>query len=290
MALNKRKITLCWPNYIGEAALSGGSWEADLPLAHIQNAVFAVRARSTDLSSTSTRLDIALPRLRPVGAVAIAAHNLSSTAQWRIRVYADSAGTELLYDSASLPAWPALYQSTDLEWEYDNYWLGTLGEEDRKDFTPLAYHVFNAQIGRTISIEIDDANNSDGYIEIGRVLSANVWQPTYNAAYGIQYGHDIDTEFEVAGDPQRTSYADPALPKRTVSVAFEHLDEGEAIQRMLGLQRDLGLHRELLYLPELTESPDTWRRTFVGRLAQTDPIANPYHATYTHTLSLQEIL
>ena len=67
MALNKRKITLCWPNYIGEAALSGGSWEADLPLAHIQNAVFAVRARSTDLSSTSTRP--LTPRTVPVATV-----------------------------------------------------------------------------------------------------------------------------------------------------------------------------------------------------------------------------
>jgi len=290
MALDNRKITLCWPNYTDEATLAGGSWEPGLPLDHLQDGIFAVRARSVDLATASTTLTATLPRLRPVGAVALAAHNLSATAQWRVRIYADAGGTQLLYDSGMLPAWPALYQSPDLEWEYDNYWLGTLGEEDRQEFTALAYHVHEVQIARAVRIDIDDASNAAGYIELGRVLIANVWQPTFNAAYGIQYGHEIDTQFETAGDPQRTQYAEPSLPKRTVQAALEHLDEGEAVQSMLGMQRDLGLHRELLYLPELTTSPATWRRAFISRLTQPDPIAHPYHATYTHSLSLQEIL
>lgn len=290
MALDNRKITLCWPNYIDEAALSGGDWEPGLPRENLQNGVFAVRARSVDLLPDSTAMTAAFPRIRPVGAVALAAHNLSADAQWRVRIYADAAAAELIYDSGALPVWPALYQSTDLEWEYDNFWLGTLGEEDRKEFTALTYHVHEVQIGHAVRVDIDDSANADGYVEIGRVLIANVWQPKYNAAYGIQYGHVIDTQFETAGDPQRTEYADPVLPKRTVQASLEHLDEGEAVQSMLGLQRDLGVRRELLYLPELTASPATWRRAFIARLKEPDPIANPYYATYTHSLSLQEIL
>lgn len=290
MALDNRKITLCWPNYISEAALSGGSWEASLPLEHVQDGIFAVRARSTDLATASTTLTATLPRQRPVGAVALAAHNLSATAEWRVRVYADAGATDLLYDSGALPAWPALYQSPDLEWEYDNFWLGTLSEEDRNEFTPLAYHVFDVQIGRVVTIDIEDPDNTAGWVSLGRVVVANVWQPTYNAAYGIQYSHVIDTEFEVAGDPQRTRYPAPVLPKRMVQGAFEHLNDQEAVQGMLGMQRDLGLHRELLYLPELTTTPQTWRRAFIAQNTQVDPITHPYHATYTYSFSLQEIL
>lgn len=290
MALDNRKITLCWPNYLDEAELSGGSWEAGLPLSHMQDAAFAVRARSVNLATSSTTINVMLPRLRPVGATALAAHNLSADAEWRIRIYTDSDATQLLYDSGMVPAWPALYQSTDLEWEYDRFWSGLLGDEDREEFTPLAYHVHTAQVGRRLRIDIADPGNPDGYIEIGRLLVANVWQPRYNAAYGIQYGHAIDTRFETAGDSRRTRYAAPAQPKRTVQGSLEHLDEQEAVQAMLAMQRELGVHRELLYLPELTATAQTWRRTFIGQLMQPDPVAHPYHATYTHAFSLQEIL
>lgn len=288
--LETGKITLCWPNYIDTAALSGGSWEAELPIKHAANPTFAVRARSTDLDAASTQFSVAMARIRPVAAAALAAHNLSTDAEWRIYVYADAGQQELRYDSGWLRVWPALYQSTDLEWEYDTFWAGLPTAEDRDDFTALATHFFRVQVAACVRIEISDPGNPDGYVELGRAMVSDAWQPRFNASFGIQHGHEIATEFETAGDAAQTRYAEPKAPKRTVQLSLDHLSETEGVQRMLGLQRTQGLHRDLLYAYSIAPSPENWRRTFIGQLAQADPLTHPYHATHTTQLSIQEVL
>lgn len=289
--LEEGKLILCWPNHVNEGAISGGGWESELPVSKLLDPTFAEQARSVDTAPGNTQMLLTISRFRPIGVVALAAHNLTAVANWRVTVYFDQAGTGVLWQSDWMRVWPAVYASSELEWEYDNYWGGEFDDADRESFTPLAtLFLPNAQVGQSVRVEIDDASNPAGFVSLGRLFVSNVWQPNYNMSYGVQWGYDIDTQFETAGDANRTEYADPATPKRTVSFALEHLDREEGFRRALAAQRQIGLHGEILYAQEVTPSPESFATTFIARQVQVSPLAHPYFNTYTNAMALREIL
>ena len=289
MALDPTKVTLCWPNRIDEAALTGGSFETGLPLSLVQDRVMAVQAQTTDTQPSSTWFDITLSRARPVQTVALAAHNLTASAQYRVRIYADVDQVQLLWDSGRVDVWPAVYSTDQLEWEYDNFWSGNLDDEERGQYTPLmTVFADEIQMAHALRVELYDTSNPDGAIRLGRVFLGDAWQPAYNASYGITHGFDDATDVVEAGD--RTEYFDRKRLRRTASLALEHLSEAEAYQRIYALQRTEGTSGELLYAYRLDNTPENFSRVFLARQQQLDVLAHPYFATHTGALNLLEVL
>ncbi|WP_353980933.1 hypothetical protein [Salinicola endophyticus] len=289
MALNPDTITLCWPNRVERATLSGGAWLDSLPLTLAQDPTLAVRCKSQNADPASTWFDITLDKPRPIQCLAIAAHSFSAPARYRVRIYGDTDRQFLLWDSAWQTVWPQLFATSELEWEYDNYWLGTIAEEDRALYTPLlTVFADEVQLAQQVRVEIDDAGNPEGAVRFGRVFLADAWQPATNVSYGIQHGFDNATEFAEAGD--RTEYADVKRQRRTATFSLDWLSEEEAYQRLYSLQRVLGTHGELVYAFNLAARPENFARTFLARQQQLDPLAQPYAFTHTHSLKLLEIL
>jgi hypothetical protein len=89
-------ILIAYPNRIDSAALAGGSWTTAFPLANVADTRLGKAARSADATRTSTRMRIKLANACKLRAVALAAHNMSSTARWRVR--ASTAPLDLLFD------------------------------------------------------------------------------------------------------------------------------------------------------------------------------------------------
>ena len=292
MALRDGCVTLCWPNLIQESTLSGGSWNTKFPLSHMSDPVIQKASRTTDLQLSSTQFDMEISRFRPVSVVALLNHNISTAGLWRIRFYTDTAQTDEVWDTGWKDIWPAVYATAELEWEYDNFWYGTLDQDDIDRFTNLAFQ-FNkdsSPIIRSVKVEIDDQSNTDGYIKIGRLFVSDAWQPAKSAQYGIQYGYSIGTTFEVAENRNMTEYADPKIPKRTVNFTLAHMNSEEGFRRTLTLQRDQGIHQEILYTENPTPDPIGFQKTFVGRLDNPSALTHPYYQSFENSISLIEIL
>ena len=225
--------------------------------------------------------------MRPCGVVALAAHNLSVDATWRIQVWSDTDG--LLEDSGERLIWPGVFQSYELLWEDDNFWTGQPSAEDLERFTPLATWWFDrAWVTHRVTIDITDPGNPDGYIEIGRVVLADVWQPQYNMSYGIQWAYVDPTEVDEALDG--TEHFDERPQVRTVSMAFDWLDEFEAFARMFRMRRDLGISRELLFAYRLKQDSTYIQRTMLARALESDPLTHPNAVRHAHSVALKEIL
>ncbi|OLO06729.1 hypothetical protein BTW08_15935 [Salinicola sp. MH3R3-1] len=289
MALDPDRITLCWPNVIDTATLSGGAWLDSLPLELVQDEILAVRCKSADAAPASTWFDITLDKPRPVQCLALPAHSMSATARYRVRIYGDAAQQFLLWDSAWQTVWPQLFATSELEWEYDNFWFGTISEDDRALYTPLlTVFADDVQLAQSVRVEIDDVGNSEGAVRLGRVFLSDAWQPKFNVSHGVQHGFDSATTFEEAGD--RTEYADIKRQRRTASFSLDWLSEEEAYQRIYSLQRVLGTHGELLYAFNLASRPESFARTFLARQQQLDALSQPYANTHTNKVNLLEIL
>lgn len=284
-------VTLCWPNWITRGEVSGGSWSTEFPITNVEDPVFAKVARSADTSLTSTQFSVSLDRSTPVGLVCLANHNLTSAAQWKISCYFDTAQTQLALEIDWFNVWPSVYATSELEWEYDNFWLGTYDDSDRENFTSLATKFFDdIQVIQSVKIEIDDQSNPEGYVYMGRVFVSDVWQPTYSAQYGIEYGFEVGTTFDVADNPEMTRFPDVKTPKRTVSFTLGTLSQEEGFRRVQTMKRDQGLHREILYTETTDPTPEGFQKTFIGQLQDVSPLSHPYYQTFASSINLMEVL
>ena len=282
MALDSEKITLCWPNYVNEASLSGGNWSSQMPVDFLKSQLFSRKAVSTTADPSHTQIWMQLGRFKPVHVVAIAAHNLTATARWRARGYYGQYFTAELFDTGWVEVWPAVYSTAELEWEFDTFWLGTLTEADRIDFTPLSYLFLDSpHLCQSLHVEIYDPQNPAGYVAIGRLFVSDAWQPEINMAYGVTYGYENSTTVVEANDPNRTEHFDPTTPKRTMSFTLDALSEAEAFNRIHRMQRVQGVHNEVFVAEGVEYRQEKLNRVFIGRITEPDPISQPYYQTYS---------
>lgn len=291
MALDPNKIALCWPNYIERATVSGGRWLPTLPLEHVQDRRFSVVSKSRSLNPADTQYWIKMPKRERIHALAMPAHNMSAFATVRARVYRDTAGTDLIYDTGWQNVWPVLYGLDDVVWGDTNFWNRRLSEDDRMNYTPLATVLFSERLlGSSIHVELSDSGNQDGAIILGRVMLTDVWQPRRNLSHGVRHGYDSGTEITRAGDAARTGYARRVTPKRTVVFDLNNLTEDEAFMRVHRLQRTQDVVGEILYLWSPEPSPTNFARAMVAHQTELNDISYPYRNNYTHAMSLLEIL
>lgn len=287
---NSQNVLLAWPNKIEDAlSLFDGSYTERLPLSNAANRVFARRARTTDTDPASTLFRATFGEGRPINVVAIASHNFTTNARIRVRLYAETSFTTLIYDTGLFFAWPDIFIQDELEWEYNNFWEGTITEQERRDYTPLAVAIIPEMLFPLgILVEIFDESNPDGYVEFGRIFVAESFQPEKNMVYGAQIGYDINTEIETTLD--NTEYYDRKTPRRTTSFTLDALTEQEAISRLYIMQRTQGIDREIFFTYKNLNDKFMYPRTFIGRLQQPDPISQPYIDRFSTTFNLIEVL
>ncbi len=149
------RMLLLAPNRAGAATLSGGDWESALPLANLQTRRLAQVARSSSADIEDTLFAAAFPTAEIVRVVALINHNMPPGAQWRVTGAEDSGFSSVVYQSDWLPVWPAVYDSESLEWEDDNWWLGSATLDDIIGITWSTAHLVPQVAAAYWKVEID---------------------------------------------------------------------------------------------------------------------------------------
>lgn len=201
------------------------------------------------------------------------------------------AGAAPAYDSAWVDVWPAGVIPTELlEWEDDNFWLGTLSAEARAGFqSPFILRLPAVTSARYWRVEIFDASNGDGYIQIGRLFMARGWTPTVNYAYGAGLGYDDPTPVDTS--LSGAEFFDQRSKYRVMTFRLEYITEPEAYSYALELQRLAGISGEVLVMPDGGENIGQQPlRSFVGRLRQLGQIGQPKPTAYTAPFEIKELL
>jgi hypothetical protein len=289
--LDENKLVIAWPNHVDKAEISGGSYLNSLPLTNAKNRVFAKKARSTDLSYSSTQFELELDGSKLTEVFAVAGHNLSSSATVRIRLYTDISKTDLIYDTGTVDAWPSVFSQEELEWENLNFWDGSVPQDELESFTPLFFHVVKSDTllyPRKILVEIFDDSNPIGYVEFGRVFVGTAFQPKLNMQFGASLGYSINTEVETSQN--NTEYFDRKRPRRTASFSLDGLSMQEGHSTIMSLLRTQGTDQEVFFTYQNTEDTLQYNRTFLARLQQVDPIRQPYFDRVETSINLLEII
>jgi hypothetical protein len=281
-------VLICFPNRIAEATLSGGAWVASLPLENALDPLLALRARSADATAASTVIDIDLQRIRPVRAVAVIDHNLTSLAEYRLTLAEDAQAETPVAVTAWLPVFPVIYPFGSVPWEDEHFWSGRAGDDDIEGYRMDLIHLFeSAELARHIKIELRDAGNLAGFVEFGRLFVGDGFHPAYNLSYGNAFGWSPRTDVVEALSGAESFDVKPA--RRVQTIAFDWLSTAESVT-IMELQRKTGVHGEILYLHDPADVINRHRRCFLGRLETLSPIEHPYFDTHRWPVRIREIL
>lgn len=282
---------MAWPNIIDSTTVSGGSWLSSLPVTNIQNKRISKVARSTNTNTTSTIIIMDLgATASAIQLLALVVHNMSVSAKVRITSsdFADFSTT--YYSSGWVDVWPAgVIPQELLEWEEDNFWLGTISQNAIAGYrAPYTHYLPSSTNSRYWKIEIDDTGNTDGYIQVGRVFLGKVWSPTYNMGYGMKFGYtDVSTsESSLTGE----EFFDIRTRYRTHTFELPALLKAEAYSTILAMQQQLGTSGEILVSGDRDDTTNTPRICFLGRMVSLSPISADNPLLWNTQFEIKEIL
>lgn len=271
------------------ATLSGGSWQATLPLPHLQQRELARVARSVGLTAANTRIDIDLGAAPPVvRCVGFVRHNLSQDATVTVQA-GTFVGASDKYAGTAQAAWPRVYAYTDLAYGHPNWWNGRISAVEAANYPLKFIHDTGVNIlARYWRIQISDPTNAAGYVQMARLFMGELWSPLINYAPGATIGWQPNSaEARSLGG---ALYFDERPPMRVFDFAIDALTDAEAYGRWLDLQRTHGTSGEVLVIPDSDDGTRRHRRDIWGRMRRFDPLANYMAGLHRLAVSIEELL
>lgn len=259
---------LGWPIYsdVGVAytpTLSGGSWSVALPLTNLQDRRLQKVARSTNALAASTLFEVDLGVARAVRVLALPVHNLGFTATIRVRGGSVAGmGSGVLHDSGTVNVYAA----------------GLNAENTQGMNVGWTYALPSDVTARYWRFEIVDTGNPAGYIDIGRLIVAAGWQPTYNVAIGADVSLETGT-VRTETDAFSAVFTE-RKQRRTARFSIKNLAESEAYGSAFDLQRIAGTSGQLHFVFNPDDTTLMHRRSFLATLRRLTGVQYPY-ATLT---------
>lgn len=200
-------------------------------------------------------------------------------------------GAPIIYESPFIEVWPTGILPLELlEWEGDNFWLGTITQEQRNSFqSPFISKSAEPDTARYWRVQIYDTGNPAGYVQIGRLFLGRGWTPSINYVYGAGLGYEDITPVErsLSG----AEYFDIRPKFRVMQFQLDYVTESDAYDFALDLQRVAGISGEVLIIPDGGEDPT--RQPFIsymGRLKQLSAIRQPKPTAFSVPFEVKELL
>lgn len=271
------------------ASLSGGDWLPALPAANMQDGRLHRIARSASADVADTQIAVALLAPAIPLAVALVATNISAAGRWRIRGFSDAGHAVTVYDSdwidaaARVPFGTIAYGLAGL---YDGISADSVDDERGR----LLLHVLDLDApAQYWLVEIDDAANSAGYIDIGRLVISSGFQPSINYAYGGALNF-IDNTISARTLSGGDMYWHRMAP-RSMRFAIENLPETELFGRGYSLMRRAGFDGQVFVIPDPELTDDTReRRSYLGTIRAMDGLAQAAYLRGNLGFEIKEVI
>ena len=237
--------------------------------------------RSTS-GNTSSTIDLSWNTSQSISSVVLPYTNLSSTATIRIRIYSDSLFANVIYDSGTSLAVLAVLP---------NYNAGITGVNYRYSFGGGSYvRKYIPQIDncKALKIDIVDTNNTDGFLEISRIIAGTYWSPKYNTEYGLSVGiSDSSNKYRTQTGNLIT---DIGTSSKTLSFNLSYMDNNDR-DVLFSIIKSIGTKKSI-HISLFPEDSDTTKELIYqvyGRFSDLATISNPMYSMYASTVNVEEV-
>jgi len=255
--------------------ITGGSWRAALPASNVASPERAAVARSTTAATADTKLNIDLGTAYTLRVIAFDAHNLSDSGQWLVKLGTSSGASDVYL--GTLTNW---LQATSVESTITEHGASKGDDYAAIKVLPADYSA------RHLTIEVSDAGNAAGYVQIGYVFAGPALIPQVNAAYGAwNDGHiDLSTSSRARSG---ALWTDPVRRIKSSQVSLGALTTAEAAI-VHEQQRVLGTVGRVLFIPDISDADVTQRFGFIGRMSQLSALDHPQYARRGNAFTLEQ--
>lgn len=252
--------TFCWTAASNDikCSVDGGTATTDTS---------ATVAAVKDVDFGSSRTGVYVVKL-------VACWNATSTAADVEALAGTLARSTADYDSTATDAWPAA-------------WVSGTTAEQRAGVVGCAV-LAPASTYRYWRLDLIDAANPDGYLEVGRLFGGSAWSPTINAIYGASLGYedrDVVTEMDSGSEYTRKRNA-----PRVAQFALPALSDAEALLTVLEMQRRLGSTGEVLYEYDPADTTYAPMRRYLARLRKVSPLRAQFVDRWEAEFEAKELL
>lgn len=230
-------VRLIYDNAADRAVLAASpAMVSTLPVANLQDPSRSKPSRSTGTAPQVVTGDWGGYEL--VSGMAITRHNLTAAAEYRLELFGGIGQSgALLFDSGEQVA-IAAYGWGEFGWGAAG-WGGSVFDAWPERFSNL---YFTAVLARSFRLTIADADNPDGYLQLGRLFIGPHFEPVENMSYGVDCRWIEDSrQTRTDGSTLRT---DPQGAYRKWSFALDALTAGDRaelseIMRKQGRRKDM---------------------------------------------------
>jgi hypothetical protein len=285
------RCIFCWPNHVDDpgVAFSGGSWVATLPLANLATDPLYRVARSTDDATASTTFDVDLGTARTINVVAIPRHNLQSAATIRVRGSTVANFASTVYDSGVVDVWPEQWPPNVLPAGHPNAATRKLTNAQIAQRRWAWTHVLPAPaVARYWRLDIDDTTNTDGYVQLHRLVLSPGYQPSVNPKWGFEFGFESET---IKDKSLGGSYLfDERATRRVLRGGFATMHNDEALAVLQEMKLELGLAKQVFFIHDPADTYHMARRSFLCTFRELSPMSYDYHLYRGAGLILEEVL
>lgn len=264
-----------YPNRADDATLSGGSWEAALPIANVQDADLGIVARSTDATTASTRIDLDLTAAYPVRCIFVYLPNATLSAT--VRLYADDEATFTAppYDPGAENVYPTSFFPANTEFYGEDVSSSAMTQElwDEGLRYPYIHIPATDQDYRYWRVDINDTTNSDGYVDVARVWIGTAYRPAVSWRQGGGYGYNsASASVRTQGGKKRSI----SLPKyRTAQLTLPSVTEDGGTIQCLDVMRRIGTTEQFAFVFDETDSTHLQRRSYLATLGAVNQLTFP---------------
>jgi hypothetical protein len=273
-------------NYSDAGTVTVDDAVGTLPITNLQDRQIVKIWRNTQ---TTAQIDVDFGQGRIVDFAALIKHTISQTGKIRWRLSNASDFSSTVYDSGLIDAWPIVEEFGTLPWGVFS-WGGYLNITVAAQYTISTFAVLSSPVqARYLRIDISDPDNTDGYIQAGRLIAGPAYKPSINYANGVEFEFVDDSRITKSRGGQ--TFVDEIERFRRIRFELINLPENEMFQNVFNaIDRLRGVAQDILIIPQPDE-PTTWiTQNIYGRITQTSPIVNSALNFYGRQIEVEELI
>lgn len=258
---------------------------ATLGVANLTDADPGTPWRTTGRTAEWARADFVTEA--SIDTVGIWNFNISQTGTFDLRLYADAAGANLLYQQADL-IWPSVYGIGEAPMNEATI-AGIPIQTDLDDYPPFRLlRLGQAYPTLRLDLALADPGGAASYLQVARLFAGSAWQPTYNFDLGAEYliADDDDTEDLGRG----AFWAERGKSWRQIRLTFSNLSDSESQAFVADFQRRVRRSKDFLFVAEPNTALGTWRTAIHGVLAAAPSRRRLDPKNWSITLTMRELV
>lgn len=271
-----------------------GQWLSDYPLTNLQSPYSAKEAWSLNLSNDATQFVVDLGTSRSLKGFAIPWGNFLVDDTVSVYVYTDSALSDLAGSIENSEVYREVYPLDSVLWEDAEFWDGKMTAEDRDQFPVPWFDIFDEPvIGQYVHVQINATDEGSGStartrLKLGRLIAAEGYQPTDNAAVGSSITFEDATIRTTALGG--SDFFDGREKRRIITLEFPVIEEDEAMANMLDSAWALGRSGQVFVAWNSDDTLHRSRRSMLATVEKVEPFVAMAQGRFNTTWQFREAL